>query len=101
MNVYYVIPFTDDQLGYAVKILASSECVIDIHCTNSTNFNNTSTSLRRGESVFQMFMNKETCAIWSVSKILVVQFSVGYRNYYDYYGPMMTLVPSSVQYVSQ
>ena len=95
-NVYYVIPFAN-QLGYAVKILTASECVVNIQCTNTgiTNFNNTSVSLRRGESVFEMFLNNETCTIWSVSNILVVQFSI------EYNGPMMTLVPSSVHYLSK
>ena len=96
-NVYYVIPFAN-QLGYAVKILAASECVVNIHCTNFPNFNNTSVSLRRGESVFEMFLNNKTCTIWSVSNILAVQFSIGYR-YYN--GPMMTLVPSPVHYLSK
>ena len=94
-NVYYVIPFTNPLSGYAVKVLAANECVVNVHCTSSTNFNNTSTSLRRGESVFEMFLNNETCAIWSVFKILVVQFSIGYPG-----GPMMTLVSSSVHYLN-
>ena len=96
-NVHYVIPFAN-QLGYGVKILAASECVINIHCTNITNFNNTSVSLRSGESNFETFLNNETCIIRSVSKILVVQFSIGY-HYYN--GPTMTLVPSSVHYLSK
>ena len=99
-NVYYVIPFANEQSRYAVKILAASECIINVHCTNFTNFNNTSVSLRSGESIFEMFLNNETCAIWSVSKILVVQFSIGYQ-YYNNDGPMMTLVPSTGNYLSK
>ena len=91
-DVYYVIPFAN-QLGYAVSVIAASECVVNIYCTNFTNFNNTSVSLRKGDGVFEMFLNNETCTIWSVSKILVVQFSIGYQ-YYN--GPMMTLVPPSI-----
>ena len=96
-DVYYLIPFAN-QLGYAVNIIAANECVVNIHCTNFTNFNNTSVSLRRGNEFFVMFLNNETCTIWSVSKILVVQFSIGYQ-YYN--GPMMTLVPPSVFYLSK
>ena len=95
---YYVIPFANKHSGYAVKILAASECIINMHCTNFTNFNNTSVSLKSGGSVFEMFLSNETCAVWSVSKILVVQFSLGYP-YSN--GPMMTLVPPSVHYLSK
>ena len=93
-NVYYVIPFAN-QLGYAVKIMAANDCVVNISCVNFTSLNNTSVSLRSGESIFEMFLNNETCTIWSVFKILVVQFSIGYN------GPMMTLVPSTGHYLSK
>ena len=93
-NVYYVIPFTNPLSGYAVKILAASDCVVDIHFNNFTNLE---ISLRSGESLYKVFFNNETCTIYSVSRILVIQFSLGYR--YD--GPLMTLVPSPIHYLSK
>ena len=94
-SVYYVIPLNNRHTGYAVKVLAASECVINIHFSNFTSIK---ISLRTGNSFYKVFMNKETFTIHSASKILVVQFSLGL---YRYVGPMMTLLPSPVHYLSK
>ena len=88
-NIYYVIPLAS-RSGYVVKVLAASDCVVNIQYSNDTNFN---VSLKSGKSVFKMFSNKKTCVIQSSSKILVVQFS--------YFDLMMTLVPSITHYNSK
>ena len=91
-SIYYVIPFVNHHIGYALKILAANECVVNIHCINSTNFS----TLRIAENVSETFLCNETCTVWSVSKILVVQFPLGGYQYNG--GPMMSLVPPSIHY---
>ena len=93
-NIYYVMPLDNHhRTRYALKILAANECVIDIHCVNSTNFS----TLRMVGNVHEMFLNNETCTVWSFSKVLVVQFSLGYQRGSGH-GPMMTLVPPLIHY---
>ena len=94
-NVYYVIPFVNSRSGYAVKVLSASVCVVNIHFNNFTNLK---ISVRSGESLYKVFLNDETCTIHSASKILVVQYSLGY---YRDIGPFMTIVPSTMHYLSK
>ena len=96
-NTHYVIPLASHQSGYAVKVLAARDCVVNIYCND---YNYMNTSLKTGKHVFKMLLNNETCAIQSSSKILVIQFSLKYDNY-RYGGPMMTLVPSTLHYLSK
>ena len=93
-NVYYVV---NPHLGYAVKVLAASDCVVNVHFNNFTKL---IISLRSGESLYKVFLNNETCTIHSVSRILVVQFSLG-PGYDEHVGPFMTLVPSPMHYLSK
>ena len=94
-NVYYVIPFANRYSGYAVKVLAASECVVNIHFNNSTDL---IFPLRSGESLYKVFLKNESCTVHSVSQILVVQFSLGYQFHV---GPLMTLVSSPIHYLSK
>jgi len=96
-NTHYVIPLASRQSGYAIKVLAARDCVVNIYC-NESNYMNA--SLKTGKHVFKMLLNNETCAIQSSSKILVIQFSLKFDDYY-YGGPMMTLVPSTLHYLSK
>jgi len=60
-------------------------------------------TINEGESVNISLSLQEYCAIYSNKKVLVVQFSHGgNEDSNNYYGdPMMTLVPSTNQYLSK
>ena len=91
-NLHFVIPLTSS--GYAIKVVAATECVVNFYCNNSINSN---TALKVGETVLKLFLNDEICAIQSFSKILVMQFSLPFGRL----GPVMTLVPSTMHYFSK
>ena len=90
-NLHFVIPLTSS--GYAIKVVAASDCVVNFYCNNSISSN---TALKVSESVLKFFVNNETCMIQSFSKILVTQFSLPY----DRVGSVMSLVPSTMHYFS-
>ena len=93
-KVYYVMPLQDVLSGYALKIFAPNQCLIQISC-NSSSAN--LTFLNDEEFIVKTFANNEFCTILSNSSVLVVQFSLGYHD--SYYGDqLMTLVPSTKQY---
>ena len=94
-NLHFVIPLANLHLGYAIKVVAASECVVNFYCNNH---NNSNATLKIGESVLKQFLNNETCVIQSFSKILVMQFSLTSENKHYYGGPMMTLIPSTNHY---
>ena len=93
-NKHFISPLSNHHSEYAVKVLAASECVLNIYCNNYTNIN---ISLKSGKGITKVLLSNETCEIQSSSKVLVVQFSIG--NYYS--SSIMTLVPPTIHYVSK
>ena len=94
-KVYYVMPIKDVQAGYALKIFAPNQCLIQISCNSSSP---NLTFLKDQEFIVKSFVNNEFCTILSNSSILVVQFSLG-KHLDGYSGDLfMTLVPSTKQY---
>ena len=90
-KVHYVMPLKDVPAGYAIKVVASTQCVIKIHCNSfSSNF-----SLNDQGSMVKKFVNNESCTIQSNSSVLVAQFSLGIHFTIDL---LMILVPSTKQY---
>ena len=90
-KVHYVIPLKGVLAGYAIKVVASTQCVVKIYCnSSSSNF-----SLNNQGSTVKTFTNNEYCTIHSNSSVLVAQFSLGIHRY-GYL--LMTLVPSTKQY---
>ena len=93
-NKHYISPLSNHHSEYAVKILAASECVLNIYCNNYTNIN---ISLKSGKSITEVLLSNETCEVQSSSKVLILQFSIG--NYYS--SSIMTLVPPTIHYLSK
>ena len=87
-NKHYFSPLPNHHSDYAVKVLAASDCVLNVYCNTYANFN---TSLKSGKGILLMFLSNETCTVLSSSKILVVQFSTGDST-------IMILVPPTVHY---
>ena len=94
-KVYYVMPIKDVPAGYAIKIFAPNQCLIQISCNSSSP---NLTFLNAQEFILKKFVNNEFCTILSNSSILVVQFSLGI-HLDGYSGDLlMTLVPSTKLY---
>ena len=93
-NTHYVTLLSNHHLENAIKVLAATECVLNVYCNNDMNFND---SLKSGESIIKILLNNATCEVQSSSKVLVVQFSIGR----SYSGSIMTLVPPTMQYLSK
>ena len=95
-RVYYTAPLATRR-SYTIKVLAAyNSTVVDIYCNNTKE----SYDISEGESLKKTLSLQEYCAINSSEKILVVQFSHGFRdeNNTNCGDPMMTLVPASNQY---
>ena len=97
-RIHHVMPLKDVPAGYAIKIVASSQCVIQIYCNSSlfsTDYLND-----QGFTV-KKILNNETCTIQSDSSILVAQFSLGVHYTSGYGDLLMALVPSTEQYYNE
>ena len=95
-RVHYVTPLKDVPAGYAIKIVASSQCMIQMYCNSS--LSNISFNLSDQGSMVKEFVKNESCTILSNSSVLVAQLSLGV-HFTGYYGDLlMTLVPSTKQY---
>ena len=92
-NTHYITSLSNRHSEYAIKILAANECILSIYCNS---YINNTISLESGKSVIKFLLKNETCEIQSSSKLLVVQFSFGFR----YRGSVMTLVPPTKHYLN-
>jgi len=98
-KVYYTVPLATRR-SCTIKILAAYNSTnFNIYCNNTMEFY----TINEGEAVNISLSLQEYCAIYSNKKVLVVQFSHGGNEDSDnYYGdPMMTLVPSTNQYLNK
>ena len=89
---HYISPLSNDHSEYAIKVLAASECVLNVYCNNYMSLN---TSLKSGKGVLLMLLSNKTCTVLSSSKILVVRFSAN-RDYM-----IMILVPPTMHYFNK
>ena len=90
-NNHYITPLSNHHSKYAMKALATSECVLNVCCTI---YKNLSISLKSGKSILLMLPSNETCTVVSSFKILVVQFS-----FED--SMIMTLIPPTKHYLNK
>ena len=93
-NKHYITSLSNQHSKYAIKLLAANECMLNIYCSSHTNLN---IPLKSKIGVIKILLNNESCEIQSSSKVLVVQFSVGFR----YSGSIMTLVPPTKHYLNK
>ena len=96
-KVHYVMPLKGVPAGYAIKIVATNECVIKIYCNYSL-VPILTTTLNTGEFLVKELLNNEFCTIQSTSEVLIAQFSLGVHFSGDYDDIFMALVPSKKQY---
>ena len=94
-NVHHVVPLKDVTAGYAIKIVASTQCMIKIYCNNSLS---STDYLIDQEFIVKKFVNDEHCTIQSNASVLVAQFSLGVHSDSGYGDLLMALVPSTKQY---
>ena len=99
-KVYYVMPLVDVVAGYAIKIVASSYCSVEIYCDSSSS-PILITYLNDQEFIVKEFSKNKFCTILSTSNILVAQFPLGVHNESGYGDLMMALIPSIEQYSHQ
>ena len=94
---HYIAPLAH-KTSYSIKILAAQNFTdINIYCNNTQQFY----TINEGEFVNKTLSMQEYCAINSNKKVLVAQFSHG-EGYFTAIGdPMMTLVPSTNQYLNE
>ena len=97
-KVHYVMPLNPTSGGYAIKIVASDNCLLEFHCNSSS----LHITLNNGGYIFKEFSNTESCAIKSTSKVLVAQFSLRVHTY-NHYGSvqLMALVSPAKHYYSR
>ena len=96
-TIYYIVPLAN-RTSYTIKVLAAHNFTnINIYCNNTREFY----TINEGEFVNKTLSMQEYCGINSNKKVLVAQFSHG-ENYFEAIGdPMMTLVPSTNQYMNE
>ena len=95
-KVYYTAPLVN-KTSYSVKILAAyASTVVNIYCNNTID----SHRIDEGEFVNITLSTNEYCAIHSNKEVLVIQFSHGGEEDNNFGNPMMTLVPSTNQYLN-
>ena len=92
---HYITPLSDHHSEYAIKVLAASDCVLNIYCNNYMKLN---TSLKNGKGVLLMLLSNETCTVLSSSKILVVRLSAKLFNREIV---IMMLVPPIIHYCNK
>ena len=96
-TVFYILPLANET-SYTVKILAAYNSTnINIYCNITRNFY----SINKGEFINQTLSIQEYCAIHSNKKVLVAQFDHGQHRVKAIGDPMMILVPSASQYLSE
>ena len=96
-TVFYILPLAN-KTSYTIKIVAAYNSTnINIYCNITRNFY----SINEGEFINQTLSMQEYCAIHSNKKVLVAQFGHGQHKYKAIGDPMMTLVPSTSQYLSE
>ena len=91
---HYITSLSNHHSEYIMKVLAASDCVLNIYCNNYMKFN---TSLKSGKDFLLMLLSNETCTVVSSSKILVVRFSIGANR--D--SMIMTLIPPTIHYLNK
>ena len=96
-DIYYIVPLADKQ-SYTIKVLAAYDyTVVNMYCNNTIE----SYIINEGGFVNKTSQLNEYCAVYSNKEVLVVQFSHGGAEDIDYGDPMMTLVPTTNQYLSK
>ena len=94
-KVYYIAPLSSRN-RYTVKIIAAeSNTNCQLYCSTTQR----SYSLNAGGYSTVILTNRDYCVIYSIKKILVVQFSHSY-NEDNQGGPMMTIVPPKSHYTN-
>ena len=96
-KVHYVMPLKYTSGGYAIKIVASDYCLLEVHCNSSSD----SITLNNGEFIVKEFSNNEACTIKSTSEVLVAQFYLGIHDSYYYDSVIMALVSPTQHYCSR
>ena len=95
-KVYYTVPLAN-KTSYTIKILAAyASTVVNIYCNNKMDLHR----MDEGEFFNVTLSMHEYCAIHSSKEVLVVQFSHGGDEDNQFGNPMMTLVPSTNQYLN-
>jgi len=96
-KVFYTAPLAD-RILYTIKILAAYNSTnVNIYCHNAMEFH----TINEGKFINIVLSTREYCGIYSNKKVLVVQFSHGSDEDNGYGDPMMTLVPSTNQYLNE
>ena len=94
-KVYYIAPLSSRN-RYTLKITAAeSNTICQLYCSTTQG----SYSLNAGGYSTVILTNQDYCVIYSIKKIIVVQFSHSYEED-NQGGPMMTLVPPKSHYTN-
>ena len=96
-KVYYTAPLATRK-SYTIRVLAAYNVTnVTIHCNDTTECH----VINEGEFIHKALILQEYCTIYSNKKVLVMQYSHGVADDPVNGDPMMTLVPATIQYMSQ
>ena len=96
-TTHYTVPLAT-RASYTIKVLAAYNSTnVTIYCNDTVEH----FAINEGEFIIKTLMLQEYCAIYSDRKVLLVQFSHGYKDDLVNGDPMMTLVPATVQYLDR